>query len=81
MILPCGRTLVWSLKQSQTGVTDARTTRIPFAVASSVIDVMLSPTVPSVPGPSTPVKSLVPPRMTTARGFKAITSCLNRTSI
>src|SRR5262249_21549649 len=56
-------------------------TRMPFAVAISVIDRTLSRTSASVPGVNRLAMSLVPPSMITAFGWSATTSCRNRMSI
>jgi len=58
-----------------------RTTLMPCARANSAIDARLPSISSSVIGPVLPAMSLVPARITTTRGARAITSGLNRSSI
>jgi len=46
--------------QKQTGVTEARMTRMPLTLASSTIDMKFSAITPSVAGPVRPARSLLP---------------------
>src|SRR5688572_16494821 len=64
-----------------TGVMLASTTLTLLAFASSAIDIRLFWISSLLIGPVLPAMSFVPARMTTARGFRAITSGLNLRSI
>jgi len=72
--LPRGRKADSLLPQSHTGSSEANTTAIPCAFASSTIDSMWSAIMSVVPGTVKAAISFIPPWMTTTLGFKSITS-------
>ena len=66
---------------SDTGSSDASTTRTPWSLASSAMLARLSWICDGVTGPALPATSLVPARITTALGESPSTSARKRSSI
>ena len=71
-------TAVW---YALTGMMLASTTLMLLACASSLIDARFAWMSSSLIGPVLPAMSFVPARITTAFGFRSMTSRRNRTSI